>query len=108
MPWLLIVLAGLLETGFALALKASDGFSRAVPTAVFIVCAVGSFTLLSYGLRSLPVGSAYAVWTGIGAAGTAVVGMVALGETVSPVRIGSIVLVVAGVVGLSLSSGSTS
>ena len=105
MAWLIVVLAGLLETGFALALKASDGFSRAVPTAVFIVCAAGSFGLLSYALRTLPVGSAYAVWTGIGATGTAVIGMVALGETVNPVKIGSVVLVVAGVVGLSLSSG---
>lgn len=105
MAWLIVVLAGLLETGFALALKASDGFSKVVPTAVFIACAAGSFGLLSYALRTLPVGSAYAVWTGIGATGTAVVGMVALGEAVNPVRIGSVVLVVAGVVGLSLSSG---
>ncbi len=105
MAWLIVVLAGLLETGFALALKASDGFSRAVPTALFIVCSAGSFGLLSYALRSLPVGSAYAVWTGIGATGTAVVGMLALGEAVNPVKVGSIVLVVAGVVGLSLSSG---
>lgn len=105
MAWLIVVLAGLLETGFALALKASDGFSRVVPTTVFIACAAGSFGLLSYALRTLPVGSAYAVWTGIGATGTAVVGMVALGESVTPVRIGSVVLVVAGVVGLSLSGG---
>ena len=105
MAWFIVILAGLLETGFALALKASDGFSRAVPTGVFIACAAGSFGLLSYALRTLPVGSAYAVWTGIGATGTAVIGMVALNEAVNPVKIGSIVLVVAGVVGLSLSSG---
>lgn len=106
MAWLIVILAGLLETGFALALKASDGFSRAVPTALFAVCAAASFGLLSVALRTLPVGSAYAVWTGIGAAGTAIVGMALLGETVSALRIASIVLVVAGVVGLSLTSSS--
>jgi len=106
--WLIVVLAGLLETGFALALKASDGLSRTAPTVVFVGCAAGSFGLLSYALRTLPVGSAYAVWTGIGATGTAVVGMVVLGETANPLKIGSIVLVVAGVVGLSLSSGTAS
>lgn len=108
MAWLIVVLAGLLETGFALALKASDGLSRTVPAIVFVVCAAGSFGLLSYALRTLPVGSAYAVWTGIGATGTAVVGMILLGESVNPAKIGSIVLVVAGVVGLSLSSGTAS
>ncbi len=108
MAWLIVVLAGLLETGFALALKASDGLSRTVPTIVFVVCVAGSFGLLSYALRTLPVGSAYAVWTGIGATGTAVIGMILLGESVNPVKIGSIVLVVAGVVGLSLSSGTAS
>ena len=102
--WLLVVLAGLLETGFAVALKASAGFSRLVPTVLFLVCAVGSFWLLSTALRDLPVGAAYAVWTGIGAAGTAVVGMVVLGESSSTLKLVSIVLVVAGVVGLQLSS----
>lgn len=106
MPWLLVMLAGLLETGFAVALKASDGFTRWVPTLLFLVFAAGSFSLLSLGLRSLPVGPAYAVWTGIGAAGTVVFGIVFLGESAQPLKLVSVALVVAGVVGLQLSSGS--
>lgn len=104
MAWLLIVVAGILETGFAVALKASEGFSRVLPSVLFLVFAAGSFTLLSTGLRSLPVGPAYAVWTGIGAAGTAVYGIVMLGESAQTLKLVSIVLVVAGVVGLQVSS----
>ncbi len=106
--WLLVVLAGLLETGFAVSLKASDGFTRWLPTLSFAVCAIGSFALLSTALRDLPVGPAYAVWTGIGAAGTAVVGIVWLGESASTLKLLSIVLVVAGVVGLQLTSEGAS
>ena len=102
--WLLVVLAGLLEVGFAVSLKASEGFSRWLPTLSFAVCAIGSFALLSTALRELPVGPAYAVWTGIGAAGTALVGILVLGESASTLKLLSIVLVVAGVVGLQLSS----
>ena len=105
MAWLLVVVAGLLETGFAIALKASAGFTRPLPTVLFLVCAAGSFTLLSLGLRTLPVGAAYAVWTGIGAAGTAVFGMVWLGESTAVLKLVSIGLIVAGVVGLQLTSG---
>ncbi len=106
MAWVLIVIAGVLETGFAVALKASDGLSRLVPTVLFLVFAAGSFTLLSIGLRTLPVGSAYAVWTGIGAVGTAVFGMVVLGESTQTLKLVSIALVVAGVVGLQLASSA--
>lgn len=104
MAWVLVIVAGLFETGFALALKASDGFSRLVPSALFVVCALVSFGLLSTGLRDLPVGPAYAVWTGIGATGTAIAGMIFLQESTDVLKIVSIVLVVAGVVGLQLSS----
>ena len=104
MAWLLVVVAGLLETGFAVALKASAGFTRIGPTVSFVLFAAGSFTLLSIGLRTLPIGSAYAVWTGIGAVGTAVYGMVVLGESTEALKLVSIALVVAGVVGLQLSS----
>ena len=104
LAWGLVVVAGLLETGFAIALKASDGFSKWLPTALFAVCAVGSFALLSTALKELPVGPAYAVWTGIGAAGTAVVGMVFLGESTQVLKLVSIVLIVSGVVGLQLTS----
>ena len=106
MAWLLLVLAGLLEVAFALSLKASEGFTLLRPTALFVVFAVGSFSLLATALRDLPVGTAYAVWTGIGAAGTAIAGMVWLGESTAVLRLVSIGLIVAGVVGLRL-AGTT-
>jgi quaternary ammonium compound-resistance protein SugE len=105
MAWLLVVIAGLLETGFAICLKLSHGFTRIAPTVLFAVFALGSFALLTFALRKLEVGPAYAVWTGIGAAGTAVAGMIWLSESVSVLKIVSIVLVVAGVIGLQLSGG---
>jgi quaternary ammonium compound-resistance protein SugE len=103
MPWFLIVLAGLFETGFAILLKQSDQFTRLWPTVGFAACALISFGLLSLALGRLEVGPAYAVWTGIGAAGTALVGIVALGESSSVVKLVSIGLILAGVVGLNLS-----
>ena len=106
MAWLMVIVAGVFETAFAVALKLSDGLTRTAWTVTFLVCAGISFTLLSLGLRSLPVGTAYAVWTGIGAAGTAVVGMVFLRDPVTTARIVSILLIVGGVVGLNLSGGS--
>lgn len=106
MAWALVVVAGVLETGFAVALKSSAGFSRLLPTALFLVFAAASFTLLNMALRTLPVGPAYAVWTGIGAAGTAIYGMVFLGESTATLKLISIALVVAGVVGLQLSSST--
>ena len=102
MAWALVILAGLFETGFALCLKASNGFSRPVPSVLFVVFAAASFSLLATGLRTLPIGSAYAVWTGIGAAGTAVAGMLFLGESTEVLKLVSIVLIIAGVVGLQL------
>jgi quaternary ammonium compound-resistance protein SugE len=105
MAWLLVIVAGLLETGFAICLKQSHGFSRIGPTVLFAIFAVSSFLLLTLALRKLEVGPAYAVWTGIGAAGTAIAGMIWLSESVSALKIVSIVLVVGGVVGLQLSGG---
>ena len=102
MAWVLLVVAGVFETAFAVSLKNSEGFSRLWWTLSFVVFAAASFGLLTIALRTLPVGTAYAVWTGIGAAGTAVVGMVFLGDPVGTVRILSILLIVAGVVGLNL------
>ena len=107
MAWLVVVIAGLFETGFAITLKLSHGFTRLVPTVLFAVFALTSFVLLTMALKRLEVGPAYAVWTGIGAAGTAVAGMIWLSEEVSALKIVSIVLVVAGVIGLQLSGGST-
>ena len=103
MEWLLVVVAGLFETAFAVFLKLSHGLTNLWPTIGFAVCALISFGLLTTGLRHLEVGPAYAVWTGIGATGTAVVGMAFLGESVSTLKLVSIGLVLAGVVGLNLS-----
>ncbi len=104
MAWLFVVIAGFLETGFAVALKYSDGFSRWLPSVLFLVFAASSFALLSTGLRTLPVGPAYAVWTGIGAAGTATFGMIFLDESTAILKLVSLALVVAGVVGLQITS----
>ncbi|MEU9742029.1 SMR family transporter [Micromonospora chersina] len=102
MAWLVLVLSGLLETAWAIALDRSAGFTRPLPSAVFAVSLVASMAGLAYALRDIPVGTGYAVWVGIGAVGTVVVGMVALGESASLPRIACLLLVVAGVVGLKL------
>lgn len=102
MAWLLLIVAGILECGFAICLKLSDGFSKPVPTVGFVLFAAGSLLLLNLALRSLPVGTAYAVWTGIGAAGTALLGILFLGGTAGALRLAAIGLIVAGVVGLQL------
>ncbi|MEV0601119.1 multidrug efflux SMR transporter [Streptomyces sp. NPDC050315] len=106
MAWLLVVVAGLLETGFAVCLKLSHGFTRLWPTIAFCVFALGSFGLLTLSLKKLDVGPAYAVWTGLGAAGTAVYGMVFLGDVVSTIKIVSITLVIAGAIGLQFSGSA--
>ena len=103
MAWVLIVAAGLFETGFAVALKLSHGMTRLWPTIAFAACALVSFALLTVALRRLEVGAAYAVWTGIGASGAAAVGMLFLGDTVSALKLVSIGLILAGVIGLNLS-----
>ncbi|MFG1655777.1 DMT family transporter [Micromonospora chersina] len=102
MAWLVLVLSGLLETAWAIALDRSAGFTRPLPSLVFTVSLVASMAGLAYALRDIPVGTGYAVWVGIGAVGTAVVGMVALGESASLPRVACLLLVVAGVIGLKL------
>lgn len=102
MAWLLIVIAGIFETGFAVLLKQSHGITRLWPTVGFATCALISFGLLTIALRQLEVGPAYAVWTGLGAAGTAIVGMAALEESVTATKIASIVFILIGVIGLNL------
>ena len=102
MAWALVCVAGLFETGFAVLLKLSHGITRPWPTAGFAACALISFGLLTIALKDLDVGPAYAVWTGLGAAGTAIVGMALLGDAVSTVKRVSIGLILAGVVGLNL------
>jgi quaternary ammonium compound-resistance protein SugE len=102
MAWLLVVLAGLLETGFAVCLKMSSGLSRVWPTVGFALFALGSFGLLNVALKRLEIGPAYAVWTGIGAAGTVIYGMLFLDEAVTVGKIVCLCLIVAGVIGLNL------
>jgi len=103
MAWALVIVAGVFETIFAVCLKLSDGFSRLWPTLGFLGASIISFTLLSIGLRSLPVGSAYAAWTGIGAVGTAVFGILFLDDPATLLRIAAILLIVTGVILLNLS-----
>lgn len=102
MAWILLICAGLLETGFAVALKYSDGFTRLGPSVLFGVFAVASFGLLNLALRELPVSTAYAVWTGIGAAGTALVGMAVLGEPAGALRLVAVGLIVLAVIALQM------
>jgi quaternary ammonium compound-resistance protein SugE len=102
MAWLTVVVAGIFETCFAVLLKKSDGLTRLWPTISFAVCALISFGLLTMALKKLEVGSAYAVWTGIGATGTVIVGILALGESVSTLKIVSVALILLGVIGLNL------
>ncbi|MBA3793317.1 MAG: quaternary ammonium compound efflux SMR transporter SugE [Rubrobacter sp.] len=102
MTWILLFVAGLFEIGFAIGLKFSEGFSRLWPTLGMVLAGAVSFYLLSTAMKSLPAGTAYAIWTGIGAAGTAAVGILLLGESASPLRIASLALIVAGVIGLRL------
>jgi quaternary ammonium compound-resistance protein SugE len=104
MSWILLVVSGVLETVWAAALAQSRGFSRLVPSLVFGVALVLSMGGLALALRTIPIGTGYAVWVGIGAVGTAVYGMVALGEPASVARLLCLVAIVAGVVGLKLVS----
>jgi quaternary ammonium compound-resistance protein SugE len=102
MAWILIIVAGLFEVAMALCLKLSKGFSVLLPSLGFIVFAAVSFGLLSLGLRHLEVGTAYAVWVGIGSVGTALLGIVVLGESTSPLKIVALTMIILGVIGLNL------
>jgi quaternary ammonium compound-resistance protein SugE len=99
-PWLIVAIAGLMETGWALGLKYSDGFTKLVPSVVTIVLALGSFYLLSAAMKSLPVGTAYAVWVGIGAIGTAIAAVFLFQESVNLMRVTGVLLILAGIVAL--------
>jgi quaternary ammonium compound-resistance protein SugE len=102
MAWLVLALSGLMETAWATALSESKGFTRLWPSLIFIATLVLSMAGLSYALQSIPVGTGYAIWVGIGAAGTATVGMLFLHEGVTTAKIVCLLLVIAGVVGLKL------
>jgi quaternary ammonium compound-resistance protein SugE len=101
-PWLFVLIAGLLETAWAIGLKYSDGFSRPLPSLLTIAGAIASFWLLSLAMKDLPVGTAYAVWVGIGAVGTATVAVLLFGEPVTPLRVAGIGLILAGIAALKL------
>jgi quaternary ammonium compound-resistance protein SugE len=104
MSWFYLVVAGLLEVGWAVGLKYTAGFTRLWPSVLTLLTMGGSVGMLGLALRALPLGTAYAVWTGIGTVGTAVAGMVLLGEPAGALRLLSIALIVAGIVGLKLLS----
>jgi len=104
MNWILLVVAGLFEIGWAIGLKYTDGFTRLWPSVWTVAAMVISLALLGVALKTIPIGTGYAVWTGIGAAGTAILGIILFAEPATALRLGSIGLIVAGIVGLKLVS----
>lgn len=104
MGWIFLFTAGFFEIIWALALKLSNGFSRPLPTVVTVISLVLSMVFMAFSLKSIPMGTAYAVWTGIGAVGTAILGMALFGEPKAAVRLFCIALIVAGIAGLKLTS----
>lgn len=104
MPWIILFLAGLFEIVWATSMKQSDGFSRPLPTIVMLAALVLSFAMLAWSMKSLPLGTAYMIWSGIGAVGAFVVGIIWLGEALSAARIAAALLIVGGLVLMKLSS----
>ena len=104
MAWTYLFIAGLLEIGWAIGLKYTEGFTRLVPTVLTVASMTASIALLGLALRELPVGTGYAVWTGIGAVGTAILGIALFGEAATAARLASIGLILAGIAGLKLAS----
>ena len=104
MAWLILFFAGLCEIGWAVGLKYTEGFSRLVPSVLTAGAMIVSMVLLGLALKTLPVGTGYAVWTGIGAVGTAILGIILFGESMEPMRLASIGLIVAGIIGLKLAT----
>jgi quaternary ammonium compound-resistance protein SugE len=102
MAWIVLFIAGLMEVGWAIGLKYTEGFTRLGPSVLTLVCMASSIILLGLALKSLPIGTAYAVWTGIGAVGTAILGIALFGEPATAARLGCIGLIVAGIGGLKL------
>ncbi len=107
MAWVFLLVAGLLEVVWAYAMKLSHGFTKPVASVVTVLTMLASFALLSYAMRTLPLGTAYTVWTGIGAVGAFIVGVMVLGEQANVMRIAAAVLIVAGIVMMKLSSSAT-
>lgn len=103
MKWIILVLAGLLEIGWAVGLKYTQGFTRLWPSVATVAAMAASIILLGIAMKQLPLGTAYAIWVGIGAVGTALLGMWLFGDSVTPLKIASLILIVAGITGLKLS-----
>jgi len=106
MAWFILFIAGLCEIGWAIGLKYSEGFTRLVPSVLTAIAMIVSVVLLGIALKNLPVGTGYAVWTGIGAVGTAILGIILLGDSMAPMRLASIGLIVAGIIGLKLTTAA--
>ncbi len=104
MSWIILVLAGLFEIGWAIGLKYTDGFTRLWPSIGTVAAMAISVALLGVAMKTLPVGTAYAIWVGIGAVGTVILGIVLLGDPANPGRLVSLALIVAGIIGLKLAS----
>ncbi len=104
MPWTLLFFAGLFEVAWAIGLKYTDGFSKPVPSALTAAAMVASVVLLGLAMKHLPVGTAYAVWTGIGTVGTVILGIVLMGDSASPLRLACLGLIMLGIVGLKLTA----
>ncbi|MGF6487282.1 quaternary ammonium compound efflux SMR transporter SugE [Pseudomonas frederiksbergensis] len=104
MSWIILFLAGLFEVGWAVGLKYTDGFSRPIPTALTIAAMAISLGLLGLAMKELPLGTAYAIWTGVGAVGTVIAGIILFGESMELFRLASVALIIAGLVGLKVSA----
>lgn len=104
MAWIYLIIAGLFECGWAIGLKYTDGFTRLMPSILTVAAMAISFWLLSTAMKTIPVGTAYAVWTGIGAVGVAIMGMILFGESRDVFRVVSLLLIVSGIIGLKLVS----
>ncbi len=104
MNWVILVIAGLLEIGWAIGLKYTEGFTRFWPTVGTVLSMIVSLGLLGLAMKSLPVGTAYAIWVGIGTVGTAILGMVLMGESANPMRLASLLLIIIGIIGLKLAT----
>ena len=104
MAWIILVVAGLFEVGWAIGLKYAEGFTRLWPTIWTVLAMIASLWLLGIAMKSLPVGTAYSVWVGVGAVGTVILGIVLLGDPVNATRLVSVALIIAGIIGLKLAT----
>ncbi|KAB0493461.1 quaternary ammonium compound efflux SMR transporter SugE [Pseudomonas psychrophila] len=104
MSWIILFFAGLFEVGWAVGLKYTDGFSRPLPTALTVGAMIISLGLLGLAMKELPLGTAYAIWTGVGAVGTVIAGIILFGESMALFRLASVALIIAGLIGLKISA----